>query len=144
MTSLPESKVDRILEPGPRIDCPYVGLIPYSETDARFFFGREREQQIVIANLFASKITILYGASGVGKSSLLRAGVIKELRTRSIGTRKPGDDPALTVIYFNDWKADALDKIKAAITQASGVNSPDDRTVSLRDIIRTVCERTPC
>ena len=62
---------------------PYLGLVPYTEEDARFFFGRERDQRVVVANLFASHLTLLYGASGVGKSSLLRAGVIKELRERT-------------------------------------------------------------
>ena len=32
---------------------PYQGLIPYSEVDAPFFFGREKETRLIIANLFA-------------------------------------------------------------------------------------------
>lgn len=61
---------------------PYKGLIPYSEskTDNQYFFGREKEQEIVIDNLWASRLTVLYGSSGVGKSSLLRAGVAYRLR----------------------------------------------------------------
>ena len=50
-------------------------------TDWRFFFGRERESELVAANLMASRLTVLYGPSGVGKSSLLRAGVARRLRT---------------------------------------------------------------
>ena len=42
-----------------------------SELDALLFFGRERDAEIVVANLLASRLTVLYGASGVGKSSLL-------------------------------------------------------------------------
>ena len=45
-----------------------------------FFFGREKEMRLIAANLFASPLTLLYGASGVGKSSILRAGVINHLR----------------------------------------------------------------
>ncbi|HVH57704.1 MAG TPA: hypothetical protein VM791_15680, partial [Vicinamibacterales bacterium] len=63
-----------------RVDCPYVGLVPYTEDEARFFFGRENDQRVIISNSFASRLTILYGSSGVGKSSVLRAGVIRELR----------------------------------------------------------------
>src|SRR5580698_4604891 len=58
-----------------RADCPYVGLTPFTEEDAEFFFGRERERRIIAANLRTSRLTLLYGSSGVGKSSVLRAGV---------------------------------------------------------------------
>ncbi len=44
---------------------PYVGLDPYSEGDAPFFFGREGEQRIITANLRSSRLTLLYGSSGV-------------------------------------------------------------------------------
>lgn len=58
---------------------PYVGLNFYTEADAGLFFGRDRERQIIMGNLRASRLTLLYGASGVGKSSLLRAGVAARL-----------------------------------------------------------------
>ena len=61
---------------------PYQGLIPYDEQDAPFFFGREKETRIITANLFASRLTLLYGASGVGKSSVLQAGVVRQLHER--------------------------------------------------------------
>ncbi len=56
--------------------CPYKGLQPYTEEDRDYFFGRERDQEIIASNLFAASLTVLYGASGVGKSSVLRAGVV--------------------------------------------------------------------
>ena len=61
--------------------CPYVGLQPYSEEDHDFFFGRERDSRIISSNLYAAPLTVLYGASGVGKTSVLRAGVYPRLRT---------------------------------------------------------------
>lgn len=74
--------------------CPYVGLQPFEEADREFFFGRERDQRIIIANLLASPLTLLYGASGVGKSSVLRAGVVPQLRRERPGT---------PVVVFRDW-----------------------------------------
>ena len=61
---------------------PYKGLAAFedSELDALLFFGRERERDVIVANLLASKLTILYGPSGVGKSSVLRAAVARRLR----------------------------------------------------------------
>ncbi len=62
---------------------PFKGLAPFgdSELDALFFFGREREREVIVANLLASRLTLLYGESGVGKSSLLAAGVVRGLRS---------------------------------------------------------------
>ena len=54
---------------------PYKGLMPYTEADAAFFFGRDAEREVIIANLRAARLTLLYGESGVGKSSVLGAGV---------------------------------------------------------------------
>lgn len=61
---------------------PYKGLASFddSELDARLFFGRDAERDTLVANLYANRLTVLYGASGVGKSSLLRAGVAQRLR----------------------------------------------------------------
>ena len=60
----------------PTLRSPYKGLAPFedSEQDALLFFGRERECEVVVANLLASKLTVLYGPSGVGKSSMLEGG----------------------------------------------------------------------
>src|SRR6266404_6800428 len=60
-------------------DSPYQGLRPFAEEDAAFFFGRETETRIISANLRTRRLTLLYGPSGVGKSSVLQAGVIYNL-----------------------------------------------------------------
>ena len=88
---------------------PYQGLIPYDEKDAPFFFGREKDTRLIIASLFASPLTLLYGASGVGKSSVLRAGVAYHLRQR--------DD--LLVVVFSTWQGNPLSELKAAVAKAA-------------------------
>jgi hypothetical protein len=88
---------------------PYQGLNPYREEDADFFFGRERETRLVIANLFASPLTLLYGSSGVGKSSLLEAGVVRSLRQRH----------DLLVVSFRDWQSNPINGLKASIADAA-------------------------
>jgi tetratricopeptide (TPR) repeat protein len=74
--------------------CPYKGLQPYTEQDRTFFFGRDRDQQIVISNLYAAQLTILYGASGVGKSSVLLAGSVPLLK----------QEKNLSVVVFRNWQ----------------------------------------
>jgi WD40 repeat protein len=88
---------------------PYQGLIPYDEADAPFFFGREKEARLIIANLFASPLTLLYGASGVGKSSVLRAGVAHQLRARE----------DLLVVVFNAWQSKPLVDLQNKIAGAA-------------------------
>ena len=60
--------------------CPYVGLRPFREEDRPYFFGRENEIRTIADNLYGARLTILYGASGVGKSSVLMAGLVPQLR----------------------------------------------------------------
>jgi WD40 repeat protein len=79
---------------------PYKGLAAFedSDLDALFFFGRERESEVIAANLIASRITVLYGPSGVGKSSVLRAGVAYQLRR----------EQEAEVIVFSAWSGDPV------------------------------------
>ena len=58
---------------------PYVGLRAFEADEWDRFFARSTWTKIVIANVVASRLTLLYGESGVGKTSLLQAGVEHEL-----------------------------------------------------------------
>jgi hypothetical protein len=97
--------------------------MPYSEVDALFFFGREREQRVITANLFAARLTIIYGSSGVGKSSVLRAGVIRELRRMIDDSHRVGEPPDLTFLYFNDWQGDVLARLRRAVVMLQNGDS---------------------
>src|ERR671938_63686 len=97
----------------PILTSPYKGLMPYSEEDAPFFFGREQKQEIITANLMASRLTLLYGPSGVGKSSVLRAGVAYHLQQQAEQAVNEGRVPEFAVIVFDSWRDDPV----AALTQ---------------------------
>lgn len=60
--------------------CPYRGLEPFDSVDARFYFGRKGETEQLIALMrqesSQSRLWVVVGNSGVGKSSLLHAGVL--------------------------------------------------------------------
>lgn len=59
---------------------PYVGLRHYETEDAGRFFGRGRETWELTSLVLASRLVVVYGPSGVGKTSLLHAGVMAELQ----------------------------------------------------------------
>lgn len=74
--------------------CPYRGLASYREQDARWFFGRERSTDALVAQLRAAERTgglvMLVGASGAGKSSLLSAGLVPALQNGGPDDRNGG------------------------------------------------------
>ncbi|MET9633691.1 helix-turn-helix domain-containing protein [Lentzea sp. NPDC006480] len=58
---------------------PYVGLAPFQPDDADLFFGREKLVEELLSTVHKRQFTGVFGASGAGKSSLLRAGLIPHL-----------------------------------------------------------------
>ncbi|WP_163549665.1 tetratricopeptide repeat protein [Candidatus Frankia nodulisporulans] len=60
---------------------PYVGLRSFTETEAAFFFGRDAVVHGLLATWLQRRLVILHGPAGVGKSSLLRAGLLPNLAT---------------------------------------------------------------
>ncbi len=59
--------------------CPYQGLESFQKEKARFFFGRKQVIQKLVERLKETNFIPLIGASGSGKSSVIRAGLIPEL-----------------------------------------------------------------
>ena len=81
---------------GESIECPYVGLRPFTKAHRKYFHGRAKDIQLISYNLIGTHLTILYGASGVGKSSVLQAGVLPEVEDRH-GTAS---------VYWRRWQGD--------------------------------------
>ena len=100
-------------------DIPYKGLMPYSEEDAPYFYGRKNWVEIITNNLMASRLSVLYGSSGVGKSSVLQAGVAYQLHQLMKQNFKDSGTPGFAVIIFRTWKDDPLtgleEKVKTDI-----------------------------
>ena len=59
---------------------PYKFLDYFTEQDAGLFFGREAEVEALRSQILAHRSFVLHGRSGVGKSSILRAGLMPRLR----------------------------------------------------------------
>ena len=102
------------------ITNPYIGMDSYTEDYAYYFCGREKWQQLIIDNLKTSSITIFHGKSGVGKSSLLKAGVSSKLHVEAEENKKKKEGmpgmPKLAVVVFDNWsKSNPLDNIRTSI-----------------------------
>ena len=68
------SKLDR--------ENPWPGLESYEESANDYFCGREHEAERLLDKVLDAPVTVLYGRSGLGKTSLLRAGLFPLLRER--------------------------------------------------------------
>jgi hypothetical protein len=116
-----------------RAAAPYPGLVPYSEGDQELFFGRERETALVVDNMMASRFTLLYGASGVGKSSILRAGVMSALRKRAGRHGSRGEPPEFVPVIFQEWSDDPVRGLLDAVRTAVSVSAPEARLSARTD-----------
>ena len=58
----------------------WIGLDSYSELNSNIFYGRDEEIQHLSNDIFHNIQTIIYGPSGTGKTSLIRAGIFKVAR----------------------------------------------------------------
>lgn len=77
---------------------PYRGLARFEPEDEALFFGRGRLTEELVELVAAHRFTVVFGPSGSGKSSLLRAGLIPRLRT-SPAPPAPLSPPAALRIF---------------------------------------------
>ncbi|MFI0482590.1 helix-turn-helix domain-containing protein [Actinomadura sp. 9N215] len=79
--------------------CPYPGLTSFREQDAPWFFGRDRAVADLLGLLAdpgtAGHPAVVVGPSGIGKSSLLRAGLAAAVARGALPARQPGTPETL-------------------------------------------------
>lgn len=104
------------IEERTRPPCPYRGLLPMREADEADFFGRDLVSRRLAASVPRGRLSLLLGASGCGKSSVVLAGVLPRLRRRgdlSIVVCRPGVAPVRSLGAALD--ADLTDPADAAL-----------------------------
>ena len=116
-------------EPPTPGEPPFKGLEYFDETDARLFFGREALTAELVERLGSGSFLAVVGASGSGKSSLVRAGVVPAIRA---------EEDAAWSIHTMTPTARPLEALALAMTsgQAStgGGASPRETAVLIDDL----------
>ena len=77
---------------------PFVGLRPFDYEDRNVFFGRDREVEALTNLVSSSTMVVVHAPSGLGKSSLLNAGLIPALH----------DEDTMEVVSCRTWREDPL------------------------------------
>lgn len=108
---------------------PLRGLVPFAESERDVFFGRDRERDELAALITAEgfRAGLLYGESGVGKTSLLRAGLVPHLR----------DHGVITVVCEDLSRP--IEALAYSLGQATGV-APNDGEPAVAFLARVVSQ----
>ena len=93
--------MNREARASPQVDLehPWLGLESFGESTRAYFFGRDAEAVELLQRLRLNPLLVLYGRSGLGKTSLLRARLVPDLK--NLGFRpafyriryRKGEDP---------------------------------------------------
>jgi hypothetical protein len=91
---------------------PWLGLFSYTEETLAYFHGRDEETAELARRVQRKLLTVLFGQSGLGKTSLLRAGIVPRLRAE-------GYCPIYVRIDYAPDSPPPSEQIKQAIFKAT-------------------------
>jgi WD40 repeat protein len=124
--------------------CPYRGLLYFREEDAPFFFGRDAAIGQLVEAVGQKGFLAVVGASGSGKSSVVRAGLVPQVRRDrdtcwEVVTLLPGEQPlrslAAALTPFLEPEMTEIDRL-AEVGKLSAYFAAG--TVSLGDVIQRI------
>ncbi len=124
---------------------PYRGLEPFREQDAANFFGREKLSEELAERVRRDSLTVVLGASGSGKSSLVQAGLIPRIRALPgwvIALARPTEDPfrELARVLVPLLEPD-LTEVKRLAEINDLANNLATGRVTLDDVVRRILEK---
>ena len=90
------------------LEHPWLGLESFSEATKAFFFGRNEEIAELHLRWRSHPLLVLYGRSGLGKTSILNAGLLPRLR-------EEGKQPLLVRLRYEEPSADPVAQLLAAL-----------------------------
>ncbi|CAN5626623.1 hypothetical protein BH23PSE2_BH23PSE2_00830 [soil metagenome] len=93
---------------------PWLGLASFSEETRGYFYGREDEVGELARRVQRKLLTVLFGQSGLGKTSILRAGIVPRLREQ-------GYCPVYVRIDYGPDAPAPPQQIRQAMTEATAL-----------------------
>lgn len=121
----------------------YPGSPPFRDTelDRRLFRGRATEADTVLHSILSTNLFLLYAESGLGKTSLLNAGVMHELRARkhwpvSVRLNDPSTSPVQSIRELIETAASADPDVDLVVEHDGG--SADGAVDTLWDLLASI------
>jgi hypothetical protein len=103
-------------------ESPFVGTRPFVREDQLYFFGRDQESSRLANMVVANNLSVLYGDSGVGKSSLLNAKLPLSLDKL---------EPDWLIISFAEWQLDCELKLTQIVKTETKISGKESIATSL-------------
>jgi WD40 repeat protein len=102
--------------------------------------GRQQDVNRLIERMTRAdcKLTVIHGSSGVGKSSLVKAGLLPALKQKVIGDRLP---ITVCVSIYNDWELTIFRNINSSITNDEDIKYSDNYILGIVQKIRLATNR---
>jgi len=124
-------------------ECPYQGLAAYQSQDADRFYGRDDLVRDLIERLRRHRVLVVGGASGSGKSSLVRAGLIPAIRSGALPNSSrwpsllftPGAEPLKELEY---QLRKTLDSLHVGTPKSNATTTDDSRWRRMAEAITDV------
>ena len=91
---------------------PWLGLASFTEDTRQYFYGREEEVGELSRRVQRKLLTVLFGQSGLGKTSILNAGIVPRLRLE-------GYCPVYVRVDYGTAALPPSEQIKQAILRAT-------------------------
>ncbi len=91
---------------------PWLGLASFTEETRAYFYGRDEEVAELARRVQRKLLTVLFGQSGLGKTSILRAGLVPRLRSQ-------GYCPIYVRIDYAQDTPEPVEQIKQAISRTA-------------------------
>jgi WD40 repeat protein len=124
---------------------PYKGLQAFDEADKELFYGRDRVIEEMRAKAESNKLLVISGASGTGKSSVIKAGLLPVLREagfRILPVIRPGVSPMASL--ENGFKGAKLIEDSGSLQEQSFMQKlGEQKTVLLIDQYEELITRCP-
>jgi outer membrane protein assembly factor BamB/HEAT repeat protein len=118
---------------------PYRFLSYFDLEDEDFYFGREQDVQAVTAKVREHPITVVFGKAAIGKTSLLRAGVMSALRRESEEADRETTRPWL--LAYTRVGDDPVASMRASVLQALSELGYEPGDLTAEKCLATVISR---
>ncbi len=117
---------------------PYRGLEPFEEADAFDFHGRERVVEEMVDVLREERLLVVFGPSGIGKSSVVKAGLVPALRRGAV------DGSESWLVTEMTPASEPFEQLRTALARVATTPLPDvvdalsRSTLPLDDVVRQI------